>query len=85
MLCVNSHRLVSKTLLFLYELRVVKHSTNALCTYILLLLYKLRAVKHTTNSSNASQVRGRDGSAAMLVAKRSAGITPEVNLREHVT
>ena len=55
MLCVNSHRLVSKTLLFLYELRVVKHSTNALCTYILLLLYKLyklRAVKHTTNCTN---------------------------------
>ena len=25
------------------------------------------------------------GLAAMLVAKRSAGVTPEVNLREHVT
>ena len=36
-------------------------------------------------NDNASQVRGRDGSAAMLAAKRSAGVTPEVNLREHVT
>ena len=34
---------------------------------------------------NASQVRGRDGSAAILAAKRSAGVAPEVNLREHVT
>ena len=25
------------------------------------------------------------GSAVMLAAKRSAGVTPEVNLREHVT
>ena len=25
------------------------------------------------------------GSAAMLAAKRSAGVTPEVNLREHIT
>ena len=34
--------------------------------------------------TNALQVCGRDGSAAMLVAKRLAGVTPEVNLREHV-
>ena len=26
-----------------------------------------------------------NGSATMLAAKRSAGVTPEVNLREHVT
>ena len=26
-----------------------------------------------------------DGSAAILAAKRSAGVAPEVNLREHVT
>ena len=30
-------------------------------------------------------VCGRDGSAAMLAAKRSAGVAPEVNLREHIT
>ena len=35
-------------------------------------------------SASASQVCGRDGLAAMLAAKRSAGVTPEVNLREHV-
>ena len=35
--------------------------------------------------TNASQVCGKDGSAAMLAAKRSAGVTPEVNLRRHVT
>ena len=29
-------------------------------------------------------VCGRDGSAAMLAAKRSTGVTPEVNLRECV-
>ena len=28
---------------------------------------------------------GGNGSAAMLAAKRSAGVTPEVNLREHLT
>ena len=27
----------------------------------------------------------KDGSAAMLVAKKSAGVAPEVNLQEHVT
>ena len=26
-----------------------------------------------------------NGSAAMLATKRSAGVTPEVNLREHLT
>ena len=31
------------------------------------------------------QVCERDGSAAMLAAKRSAGVIPEVNLRECVT
>ena len=36
-------------------------------------------------SHNDSQVCGRDGSAAMLAAKRSAGVEPEVNLRECVT
>ena len=35
--------------------------------------------------TNALQVCGRDSSAAMLAAKRSAGVTPEVNLRECVT
>ena len=35
--------------------------------------------------TNASHVCGRDGMAAMLAAKRSAGVTPEVFLREHVT
>ena len=35
--------------------------------------------------ANASQVCGRDRSAAMLAAKRSAGVAPEMNLRECVT
>ena len=34
--------------------------------------------------TNASQVCGRDGLAAMLAAKRSAAVTPEVNLMECV-
>ena len=34
--------------------------------------------------TNASQVRGRDGSAAILAAKRSAGVAPQMNLRECV-
>ena len=33
----------------------------------------------------SGEVCGRDGSAAMLATKRSAGVTPEVNLRERVT
>ena len=28
---------------------------------------------------------GENGPAAMLVTKRSAGVAPEVNLREHIT
>ena len=35
-----------------------------------------------SSPTNASQVCGRDGSAAMLAAKRLAGVAPEVNLRE---
>ena len=35
-------------------------------------------------SFNALQVCGRDGSAVMLAAKRSAGVAPEVNLKEYV-
>ena len=31
------------------------------------------------------KVCGRDGSAAMLAARRSAGVAPAVSLREHVT
>ena len=37
-----------------------------------------------SSPTNASQVCGRDGSAAMLATKRSAGVAPEVNLRECV-
>ena len=35
--------------------------------------------------TNASQVCGKDSLAAMLATKRSAGVVPEVNLRERVT
>ena len=35
-------------------------------------------------SFNALQVCGRDGSAVMLAAKRSAGVAPVVNLKEYV-
>ena len=37
-----------------------------------------------SSPTNASQVHGRDSSPAMLAAKRSAGVTPEVNIRECV-
>ena len=39
----------------------------------------------STNTANALQVCLRDGSAAMLVAKRSAGVAPEVNLKECIS
>ena len=44
-------------------------------------------LSHTVSSgmiayTNASQVHGRDSSAAMLATKRLAGVTPEVNLGE---
>ena len=40
----------------------------------------------TLSTTNASlQLCGRDGSATMLVTKRSGDVTPEVNIRERVT
>ena len=42
-------------------------------------------VRTVLSPTNISQVCGRDGLAAMLAAKRLAGVAPDVNLREGVT
>ena len=51
-----------------------------------LVRYLLRRTESLSVKSptNGSQVRGRDGSAAILAAKRSAGVAPQMNLRERV-
>ena len=46
---------------------------------------KVKISENKRNLDPSIQVCGRDGSAAMLAAKRLAGVAPEVNLREHVT
>ena len=55
------------------------------CVRHLLFVLLLIMIAPVSSATNASQVFGRDGLAAMLAAKRSAGVAPEVNIRERVT
>ena len=47
--------------------------------------YTLLSIQNKRKSKYNMPVRGKDGSAAMLAAKRSVGVAPEVNLRQNVT
>ena len=58
---------------------------NCVCDFIIEAdgLYGIQV--KCSNDNVCWQVCGRDGSAAILVAKKSAGVAQEVNLRERIS